>query len=84
MFENGQKIHDSHNLNDFTVFYDILGNEEVSHMTVKEENIAYRIRGVNAILHAMGEVTGCLVDMEFAMLILTEQLEQCIQELEED
>lgn len=53
-------------------------------MTVKEENIAYRIRGVNAILHAMGEVTGCLVDMEFAMLILTEQLEQCIQELEED
>lgn len=53
-------------------------------MTIKEENIVYRIRGVNAILHAIGEVTGRLVDLEFALLLLTEQLDQCIAELEED
>ena len=53
-------------------------------MTVKEENMAYRIRAVSAILHAIAEVPGKLVDLEFVLLMLTEQLDKCVEELEED
>lgn len=50
---------------------------------MKYEDVASKLRGIKALLHYISEVKGDVADSEFAFTLMAEEIEECIEKLEE-
>ncbi len=49
-----------------------------------KEDVVFKLRGIKALLYYMSEVDELVVDSDFGLMLLCEELEECIEKLNEN
>lgn len=48
-----------------------------------KEDVVFKLRGIKALLYYISEVDSQVEDADFGLMLLCEELEKCIEKLEE-
>ena len=47
------------------------------------EDVVFKLRGIKSLLYHMSEVDGQVADADFGLMLLCEEMEECIEKLNE-